>query len=289
MVALHSSLALFNSVRERLPEAGQASRAALGSLFGRGHFLWCLLPVLLVFGAAEGLLLSHNESFTVVVDFAGVVGASIFAGIFPVLLLAASRRKGDLVPEVVYRWAGHPLLLTAVYLLFLAGIWLHGLVIWENPVQRLAAVICGLLVLIMTLLIIRKGAFRRRLVVQFRQIEGDELATFALVAAGEAAETDVVTTDAKGDVAIYAASSLVPNAAVLRRLTFRIIGTPVQEVKGWAHQVAQEGTSTPLAARLTLSAADGEARVPQDLGAGPVVVPWGGGDGRFELTFDDAD
>jgi amino acid permease len=288
MVAVHSSLALFNSVRERLPEAGQASRAALGSLFGRGHFLWCLLPVLLIFGAAEWLLLSHNESFTVVVDFAGVVGASIFGGIFPVLLLAATRRKGDMLPEVVYRWAGHPLLLGAVYLLFLASILLHGLVIWQNPLQRLAAVFCGLLVLFMTVLTAKRGAFRRRLVAQFRQNEGDERATFALVAAGEVAEADVVATNVGGEDSVYAALSLVPNASALRRLTFQITGTPVQEVKGWAHQVAREGNSVPLPVHLTLSAVDGKMHVPQHLGTGPVVVPWGGEAGRAELIFDNA-
>jgi len=288
MVAVHSSLALFNAVRERLPEAGRASRVAQGSLFARGHLLWCLLPVLLIFVAAEWLLLSHTDSFTVVVDFAGVVGAAIFAGIFPVLLLAASRRKGDMLPEVVYRWAGHPLLLGAVYLLFLGGIWLHGLVIWQNPIQRLAAVVCGLLVLIMTVLTIKRGAFRRRLVVQFRQNEGDEQAIFALVAAGEAAEADVVAASAQGDVAVRAASGLVPNAALLRRLTFQITGSPAHEIKVWAHQVAREGTSMPLAARLTLSTADGKARDAQDLGAGPVLVPCSGEAERIELAFGEA-
>jgi len=289
MVSVHTALAPFNAVRERLPEGGDASHTAARPLFARGRFLWCLLPVLLIFVAAEWLLFSHNESFTGVIDFAGVVGASIFAGIFPVLLLAASRRKGDMLPEVVYRWAGHPLLLVAVYLLFMAGIWVHGLVIWQNPMQRLAAVICGLLVLLMTLLTIKKGAFRRRLVVQFRQNEGDEQATSALIAAGEAAEADVVASRAQGDSTYHAASGPLPGTPLLRRLTLHIGSTLAREVKVWVHQVTREGMSTPLPARLTLPAADGEARVPQDLCARPVLVPWSGQEGRVELTFGDAD
>jgi amino acid transporter len=285
MVSVHVALALFNTVRERLPEVTEASHAAMGSLIIRGHFLWCLLPVLLIFAAAEWLLLGHNESFTGVMNFGGVVGASIFAGIFPVLLLAASRRKGDLLPAVVYRLMGHPLLLGAVYLLFLAGVWIHGLVIWQNPLERLAAVVCGLLVVIMTLLTLKKGAFHRRLVVQFRKNRGDEEAIFTVVAGGEAAMADVVATSAQGDVAYHAASSQVLDAASLRRLTFQISDISVPEVKVWAHQVELEGTSTPLPARLTLSTAGGERRACQDLDAGPVLVPWSGEDGRVDLAF----
>lgn len=289
MVSVHTALALFNAVRERLPEATEASRVAVRSLFARGHFLWSLLPVLLIFACAEWLLFSHNETFTGVMNFGGVLGASIFTGIFPVLLLAASRRKGDLLPATVHRLAGHPLLLGAVYLLFLTGIWVHGLVIWQAPVQRLAALMCGLAVLIMTLLTMRKGAFYRRLVVQFRQNEGDEQAMFAVVAAGEAARADVIATNDQGDVAYYAASGQVPNAASLRRLTFHISGTPVHELKVWAHQVEPGGTSTPLAARLALSSADGEMYTPHDLSSGPVLVPWREKDGRVELAFQSID
>jgi hypothetical protein len=221
-------------------------------------------------------------------NFGGVVGASIFAGIFPVLLLIASRRKGDLLPAVVYRLIGHPLLLGAVYLLFLAGVWIHGLVIWQAPMERLAAIISGLLALAVTLLTLKQGAFHRRLVVQFRQNRGEEKAVFTVVAGGQAATADVVATSAQGDVAYHATSSHLLDAASLRRLTFQISGTPVPEVKVWAHQVESEGTSTPLPVHLTLSTADGESYASGDLAAGPVLVPWRGEDGRIELSFPDA-
>jgi amino acid permease len=285
MASLHVALALFNTVDERLPVSGSASRTSHPSLFGRGRFLWCLLPVLVIFAIAESLLFSHNESFAGLIAFAGVLGASIFTGIFPVLLLAASRRKGDLLPAVANRQLGHPLVLGAVYLLFLAGIWLHGLVIWQSPGQRLAAVICGLAVAIMTLLTVRRGAFQRRLVVQFRQNEGDEQAIFDIVAGGEAAKADVVATEAQGDVVYHAASGLVPSTSLLRRLTFQISDTPAQEVKVWAHQVEPEGTSRPLPAHLTLWAGDGARHAAQELGEGPALMPWSGKDGRVELDF----
>ena len=285
MGSVHAALALFNIVRERLPDSKAAPRASVRSLFLRAQFLWCLLPVLLVFALAVGLLLGHNESFSAVMNLGGVLGASIFSGVFPMLLLAASRRKGDLLPSVVHRLIGHPLLLGAVYLLFLAGVWVHGLVIWQHPVERLAALVCGLLVLIMTLLTLKAGAFRRRLVVQFRQNEGNDGATFSVVAGGEAAIADAVAENSQGDMAYHAASGQVPDVASLRRLTFRIDSIPVHEVKVWAHRVEPEGTSTPLRAHLTLSTADGERCTSQDLGAGPVLASWSGEDARVELAF----
>ena len=285
MGSVHAAMGLFNTVRERLPEASGAPLSAVRSLLVRGHFLWCLLPVLLIFAAAEGLLLGHSQNFASVMNMGGVLGASIFAGIFPMLLLAASRRRGDLLPAGVHRLIGHPLLLGAVYLLFLAGVWVHGLVIWQSPVERLAAVVCGLLVLVMTVLTLKKGAFRRRLVVQLRQDEGDEQVTFSVVAGGEAAIADVVATTGQGDTAYHAASGQVLHTAALRGLTFRISNIPVHEVKVWAHRVEREGPSTPLPADLTLSTADGERCTSQDLGAGPVVVAWSGQDSRVELAF----
>jgi len=53
MASVHAALALFNTVRERLPEASKASRGVVRSLFARGYFLWCLLPVVLVFAIAR--------------------------------------------------------------------------------------------------------------------------------------------------------------------------------------------------------------------------------------------
>lgn len=285
MVSLHTALALFNTVDERLPVPGSALRTSHPSLFVRGRLWWCLLPVLLIFAIAESLLFSQRESFAGLMAFAGVLGASIFSGIFPVLLLVASRRKGDLLPAVVYRLMGHPLLLGATYLLFLAGIWLHGLVIWQNPGQRLAAVICGLLVAIMTLLTVRRGAFLRRLVVQFRQNEGDEQATFDIVAGGQAAEASVVAVGGQDAVVYRAASSQVPAAAALRRLTFQLTGTRAHEIKVWAHQVTREGASTPLPVHLTVSAADGEECTSRELALGPLLVPWKGEDGCVQLDL----
>jgi len=189
------------------------------------------------------------------------------------------------LPAVVYRSIGHPLLLGAVYLLFVADVWVHGLVIWQSPVERLAAIGCGLLVLVMTLLALKTGAFRRRVVVQLRQNEGQKEATFTVVAGGEAAIAEVVARTGQGETMYHTASGQVLDAASLSSLTFQIHDVPAHDAKVWVHKVDPEGTSTPLAARLSFCSVDGEAHTSQDLGSGPVLAAWSGEDNRLELAF----
>jgi hypothetical protein len=93
----------------------------------------------------------------------------LLGGIYPVLLLAATRRKGDFVPGVVYPLLGNPLLLGFIYLFFLAIIFLHGLWIFQEPVTRILAVLVGLAVFGVTIAMLRGGAFNGRLAIELRQ------------------------------------------------------------------------------------------------------------------------
>jgi hypothetical protein len=126
-------------------------------------------PVAVAFLLAEWLLLTGSGSFTGLLSLIGVLIVPLLSGIFPVLLLVASRRKGERVPEAVYRFLGNPLLLAVIYVLYLASIFLHGLVIWSDPLQRAIALLVGVMVVGMTLAM--RGVLARRLVVELRQDE----------------------------------------------------------------------------------------------------------------------
>jgi hypothetical protein len=93
-------------------------------------------PVFVPFAAVEWMLITGSGSFAGLLGFIGVIVVSLVAGIYPVLLLVASRRKGDYVPMVVHRWLGHPVLLAGLYLVFLGSLLLHGLVIWDDPADE---------------------------------------------------------------------------------------------------------------------------------------------------------
>ena len=57
---------------------------------------------------------------------AAPAAAPLPTGLVPLLMLSASRRKGDYVPGSVLRFRGHPVSVAAIYLLVLVGILPHG-------------------------------------------------------------------------------------------------------------------------------------------------------------------
>jgi len=106
-----------------------------------GRFVLSVSPLVAIFLLTEWFFLTGTESFTGPLSFTGTITATLIGGIFPVLILVASRRKGEFVPAVVFRLLGHPVFITVLSLLFLTGIFLHGLVIWNNVVRSLALLI----------------------------------------------------------------------------------------------------------------------------------------------------
>ena len=108
-----------------------------------GRRVLALSPVVLVFLVTEWLLLHSAASFAGALSFIGVVTVSVLGGIYPMLLLVASRRKGEYIPGLVFRLLGSPPVAIIIYLLFLANLVVHGLIIWHNPVERLSALHAG--------------------------------------------------------------------------------------------------------------------------------------------------
>src|SRR5262249_5181970 len=138
---VRGSSLLFSLVREHLP-ARQPHTSE------RARFAACVAPVLLVFAVTELLFATGCESFSGVWSVAGVIGNSFIAGIFPILLLVASRRKGDVVPGVVLRFLSHPLVVGGTYLFVLGVLLIHGLVIWQGPLARAAALLAALVAIV---------------------------------------------------------------------------------------------------------------------------------------------
>src|SRR5437016_5425037 len=96
-------------------------------------------PLAAGFLLTEWLSAHGDQSFTGLLSFLGTILVSLFGGVFPVLLLAAGRRKGEFVPGFACRSLGSPPVLAVLYLTFLASLLVHGLVIWQSPAARAAA------------------------------------------------------------------------------------------------------------------------------------------------------
>ncbi len=220
-----------------------------------GRFWLGLSPLILLFLLTEWLLVKRLESFSQVVGFVGVVAVPVVAGVFPVLLLLASRRKGEHVPGFVLRFLAHPVVVSAIYLVSVGMLFLHGLLIWQDPFQRVLALLVGVVVLGTTYLMARQGAFARRLVIEIRQDSVKEDAgTFMVTDSGQVATSVIVKLGYADAERVYqTASGVIPEFPTLYSATIHIHETKAQELKVWLHRVTPEGHSEYLTARVKVS------------------------------------
>lgn len=268
------------------PETGflQWARGAL--LSDRGRFLLSAAPVAAVFLLTEWLLLTGAESFTEPLSFLGVIVISLLGGTFPVLLLRASRRKGEIVPGLVYRWLGHPLILTGIYLLFLANLLVHGLVIWQNPVERAAALAAGVLMIVATLLMVRRNAFAPRAVIELKEDQREPgRSAFAVTSRGQPATAEVRLGYADGEERVQAAAGDVRAFSSLRRAHFHLPATRARELKVWAHRVTADGDSVGLPALVRVDSGGARQEFDLELSGGQIVVPIEGGECQVAIDL----
>jgi amino acid permease len=261
MGSVAMSLALFYHVREWLPaESGRRTRFATG-----------LAPIVALFVLVEWLLVTDRASFTGAIAFVNAITGPVLSGIFPVLLLAASRRKGEYVPGTMWRFVNRAVVAGTLYVFFVAVVFLYGFVLWDDPVQRAVAVVAGVVTLGATILFAVRGSYRAQAVVELRA-DGDESrpVVFNVTAAGRPAPADV-RLDARPETHIVAASSgELPALARLRSVTFRLSPSEVRAVKVWLHRLTADGRSEGLAGRVTVG---GREVGVIDTRSGQLVVP----------------
>lgn len=273
MVSIHATLGLYNLTREWLP-AGWG----VNLWRGQGRFVFLLLPMVLVFVLVEWLLLTNLGSFAQINSLRGALIAPLLTGVFPVLLLLASRRKGEVVPGVVYQWLGQPWLVISIYVLFMTSIFLHGLVFWTNPVQRGIAIAVGLLLLGMTIRMIRQGALRRRLVFEVRQTsDQSESAAFSVMAGGQPWPLTMHLDYENGSKqpaiqTVQAAHGELAAFPSLHALRFSFLDAQVGEMKVWAHRMTPAGDSEGLSATLHLDPDPGRQPSVQTLVNGQATI-----------------
>jgi hypothetical protein len=256
----------------------------------RGRFVLAASPVLLVFVLAEWLLLSGAASFAGVLGLGGVIVNSLTAGVFPALLLAASRRKGEYVPGVVYRFLGRPAFTIGIWGLSVANLGVHGLVIYRDPWARLGALGFGLAVLGLTAMLLRRRAFDRRSVVELREdLRPGEASVLALTSAGRPLTAEVRLGHATGEDRVEAATIALPALAKLRSATLHLPAGSARDLKVWAHRVTPDGTSEGLPALVEVRHGSEARRFDLRLSGGQVVLPLGPGGCSVRITLPEAE
>jgi hypothetical protein len=265
LAGLRCMVGAYNVTREWLP-AGNLSTGA--------RVLLALSPLAFIFLAAEWMLSKGTYSFAGVIRMLGVLSSTIFSGAVPVLLLVASRRKGEVVPGVVLPFLGHPLVVGGIYVLYLGILLLHGLVLWQAPVERAAALLTAALVVIATVLMVRGGAFTRRIVVELREdLRQGHQSTFAVTASGQATVAEARLTYPDGEICRRAASEEVRSFTRLRQIAFDLPATTARELKVWVHRVTPDGSSEPLPTRVVVTQGERTRQLDLATSGGQALLP----------------
>ena len=297
VASLHFSLGVFNQVREWLPASVPAASSSKRNLLHNRvvQFWLATMPLLLICLINLWLLYTGRESFSRPLGLVGALAVPLVTGVFPVLLFVGSRRKGDYTPGTYWRWLGNPVVVTLLYTLFFASLVLHGLVIWQNPVERTFALVTSLMVAGVTLMVAVRGIFRPRVVVELRQLPGrgdHALLTVEDNSRRGAKSSDPLTGpggieahyDPTGQP-IQTVAGEVPNFSRLVRLTLRLPATRARELKVWAHQAHVTGDSTALPAHVTVGQGEQTAQYDLARSGGQVVTPLKGEPFQIEITL----
>jgi hypothetical protein len=274
------SLALFNQVIQWLPARLVASR--------RSRFWSGIIPIGILFFYFIFWLTGPGASFSGLFWFAGVA-LPLAAGIFPMLILAASRRKSDLLPGRMAGWPGKPLVvwtkvpvMWAVCLFYLAGMFLYGILVWKNPFEQIVILAAALLVVGVAFSVWRQGAFTPRLVIHLHlDTTAGERLSFSIHAAGQplAARAALQYRFLADEQAITGAEGQVENFTELRRISFTLPDGVPAEIKVWTQQPMPDGSTGALPAWLIIGEQEwdlnkrgGEVITRLEAGVGVVTV-----------------
>lgn len=273
MAAVHSSIGLHSLTVELLEGLGR--RSGPEPLWRR---LLAVAPLAGVFVLVEVLVLTGRASFTTVLSLLGALTIPLLTGVIPVLLIAATRRRGDYVPEATLGWAASPPVLVAVYLLFVAAVAAHGLVIWTGVFERGLALVVVALVVVVTAGVIRSGALRPLTTLEVRRDHDLGLDTLQVTSHGRPASGELRLTGSAGGASALVGATRLPERTATAEL--RALQADTEQLSVWAHEVDGWGSSTALPVAVSV---DGQpVEMAQD-GLGTVTLA---DDGPHTVTID---
>lgn len=252
--SIYVTLGTYNQVVELLRSPGR--KGDLIERLGanrRTRLVIGLMPALAVVLVLEAALLLDVDWFAGPIGYVGVLAVPLVGGVFPMLLVAAARRKGEYVPGRVIRLLGRPIVVVVVTALFLTGVFAHGLVIWESPAARGAAIVVGVASIALVVRLALTGRFRSRSIIEVRV---DDRGTAALNVTSDGKPVVVdhpLATDRAGRVPEPLTVELEPGGA--------------RELRIWGHRVTADGWSATMPVSVRVLQAPGRA------GAGEPFVP----------------
>ncbi len=238
------------------------------------HVLLSFTPLFIVFLLTEGLFFAGKQSFTSVLGFAGVLGNSLVGGIFPLLLLIASRRKGELLPGKVMKLLNYPWLLGSIYSFSLLILFSHGLFIWSNPLAKISALGVTFLSLAATLVMLLTGAFIPRTVIKFQESQEEAGQGLLTITTGGKPKTSQVRLEYAAQENNYQAASVtIPALDSLRYVIFQLPTKQLEELRIWTHHKNSPKDSPNLPSLLEIYQDNKKMQFDLKLFGGKVLLP----------------
>ena len=244
-------------------------------------------PLVAIVPVAMWLVAHDRATFTGLLSLSGTIAVPVFAGVFPCLLLASSRRKGDLVPALVSRFLGHPWLIAAVYVFFLVSILLHGILVWQRPAERVLAVVVAIVMLVVSVIAIRQGALERRTVVTLREDRRPGGGTvFEVVSSGQYAAANAELAFSDGVRQVDGSVAFAGDLTRLQHVLARLSPDTPPDIKVWANRVLPEGEIQGLPAQLRLVCGKEQRRLDLGLAGGMALLLREGDPCSLEISLD---
>jgi len=277
MASLHMALGIFNQMQELLPAPSPVAATWRARLLNRGGRSWlATTPVIGLFMLVIWLLSTDRESFTEPLNFIGAIAVPLVAGIFPMLLLVASRRMGDYVPAVHWRWLGQRWVVGGIMLIFFAGLLVHGLFIWRDPLQQGAALVTSAAVLLLLVQMLWRSKHQQRTVIELRTLPGAEGKGYVqIVDQGVPLSALIAVHSQHKLVEWHGASGEITNMKQLQMLVIELPATTARTLKVWGHAVSAEGDSTGLPIQVTVHDSDSATAslLPSSNSYGELITP----------------
>ena len=273
--SIYCSLKLYNQTREQLPAAVAASgsprasadrktSSALELLVShpRGRWAIAMAPMVGTFAAIEAIVLFGLGSFVEALGVVGTLELPLLAGVFPMLLLGAARRRGEFVPRPALPFVGHPLVVGIVSALFMAVLPVYGTAIWDDPLRRGLALGVGGATIAVAAVAARNSAFRPRAVVQLR-VDGEQVRTLSvnLVVDGQAVAAAATWAARRAGGPISHFDGPAPRADEVGAVEVALPSGSPSEVRVWSHAVDGDGESSAWPAKVSVATPSRGARV----------------------------
>ena len=253
--AVHLGLGMYNQMADVVaatPLGRRVSDTAQGS--GRiVDYAVRAAPLAAIFVVVEVLLARGSISFTEPLNVVGTLTLPLLGGVFPMLILVAARRRGERLPGRVLGPLGTPLVAVIIGGIFLFGVLVFGVWIWDGLLERVAAIVVAGAIVALAVVSWQRGAFRPRTNVEYRvELGPPDHGVLSIVSDGHGVPSAVDLDETTGRRHETVGELVINAPNRLRSITVDLPAGVAPELRLWVHAIGPDGrsTSTPTDVRI---------------------------------------